>query len=90
MKITACLARTETDNVHIGKTGMHHLQASKAEDTDAEGLRVKLRAAVKKGKAIEKQRADLAAQLTSLREQVLLYVFISSVKVCKFDDTVVF
>jgi len=88
--MTACLARTETDNVHIGKTGMHHLQASKAEDTDAEGLRVKLRAAVKKGKAIEKQRADLAAQLTSLREQVLLYVFISSVQVCKFDDTVVF
>ena len=88
--MTACLARTQTDKIYIGKTGMHHLQASKAEDTDAESLRVKLRAAVKKGKAIEKQRADLAAQLTSLREQVLLYVFISSVKVRKFDDTVVF
>jgi len=58
---------------------MHHLQASKAEDTDAEGLRVKLRAAVKKGKAIEKQRADLEAQLTSLREQVVINLFIFSV-----------
>ncbi len=32
---------------------------------------MKLRAAVKKGKAIEKQRADLEAQLSALREQVL-------------------
>ena len=80
--MTACLARAETDEDHIGKSGTHHLQASKADDTDAESLRVKLRAAVKKGKAIEKQRADLEAQLTSLREQVLIYLFISSVQVC--------
>ena len=50
--------------------GVSLSQASRADDFDAEGLRVKLRAAVKKGKSIEKQRADLEAQLTALREQV--------------------
>ena len=45
-------------------------QAAKGEDSDAEGLRVKLRAAVKKGKAIEKQRADLEAQLAAAHAQV--------------------
>ena len=47
------------------------LQAPKEEESDAEGLRVKLRGAVKKGKAIEKQRAELEAQLSSLQEQVV-------------------
>lgn len=32
---------------------------------------MKLRGAVKKGKAIEKQRAELEAQLSSLQEQVV-------------------
>ena len=47
------------------------LQAAKSEEGTAKPCRAKLRAAVKRGKAIEKQRADLETQLLSLHEQVL-------------------
>ena len=46
-------------------------QAPKEEESDAEGLRVKLRGAIKKGKAIEKQRAELEAQVSALQKQVM-------------------
>ena len=58
-----CMLRPD-QRVHIVR------QASKGEDSDPEGLRVKLRAAVKKGKAIDKQRADLETQVARLQEQV--------------------
>ena len=49
------------------------LQAAKSEESAVEPYRAKLRAAVKRGKAIEKQRGDLEMQLLSLREQVLFW-----------------
>lgn len=49
------------------------LQAAKSEEGSAEPYRAKLRAAVKRGMAIEKQHANLETRLFSLHEQVLLW-----------------
>jgi hypothetical protein len=45
-------------------------QETESAKEEAEGLRAKLRAAVKKGKAIDKQRTDLEATLSQLRQEL--------------------